>query len=133
MWSSETMGWTRKIAGPYCSETRDRFHPRIISWEPEKRSFWVAAGAAEDIRVRTFYYPHWVASAAGKLLPIRPANDGAILISIPSEVALVELEFREPRRTRVAAAVSMAGWGAIILLLLYGVWSFRNPRATASE
>jgi hypothetical protein len=98
---------------------------RIISWEPEKRSFWVGAGAAEEIRVRTFYYPHWVASAAGKPLAIRPGNDGAILISIPSDAASVELEFREPRRTRVAAVVSMVGGGAIILLLLYG-WLPRN-------
>jgi 4-amino-4-deoxy-L-arabinose transferase-like glycosyltransferase len=85
----------------------------INNWAPEYRSFAVAPGAANELRVRTFYYPLWVASSAGQLLATRPDSDGALLISLPgnnSSSTSVSLDFREPRRTRVAVVVSAFGW-----------------------
>jgi uncharacterized membrane protein len=85
----------------------------INNWAPEHRSFAVAPGAAKELRVRTFYYPLWVASNAGQLLATRPDSDGALLISLPGKTSSstsVSLDFREPRRTRVAVAVSAFGW-----------------------
>jgi hypothetical protein len=111
--------WVKERPQPMPNvEIRDR-PVHINSWAPQQRSFWVGPGAMDEIRVRTFYYPHWTATAAGKSLAMRPAHDGAILISIPPEASTVQLEFREPPRTRVAAAVSALGWSLIILLLLY--------------
>ncbi len=55
----------------------------INNWAPEHRSFAVAPGAAKELRVRTFYYPLWVASSAGQLLSTRPDSDGALLITLP--------------------------------------------------
>jgi hypothetical protein len=71
--------------------------------------------------VRTFYYPHWVATSAGRVLPTRPDSDGALLISLPDNLTnatSVNLDFREPRRARVSAALSALGWLFIGFLML---------------
>jgi hypothetical protein len=91
----------------------------INSWEPQLRSFSVGPGAAGDIRVKTFYYPHWTASAGDKLLPVRPSHDGVILISVPGEPTKIELQFREPTRAHIAAAVTALAWAVIIVVMLY--------------
>jgi uncharacterized membrane protein len=78
----------------------------VKEWMPEHRSFEVASGNAGEARVRTFYYPHWVASSHGRVLPTRPDRDGALLISLPADAASVNLDFREPRRTRFSVALS---------------------------
>jgi hypothetical protein len=88
---------------------------RIDSWQAEHRSFFVDSGPAEEIRIKTFYYPHWHASAVGNPLPIHPAYDGAMLISLPADAMSVSLEFREPRRSRFAAMVTAGAWAVILL------------------
>ena len=82
----------------------------VKSWTPEKRSFQVGAGEANEVRVRTFFYPHWIATADNKTLKVRPDYDGAILIAVPKTETLVNLEFREPPRTYWAAAITGLGW-----------------------
>jgi hypothetical protein len=79
---------------------------KINLWESEHRRFEVAAGNPIDARVRTFYYPHWVATSSGRVLSTRPDRDGALLISLPADVVSVDLEFREPQRGRYAALLS---------------------------
>ncbi|HEX4900760.1 MAG TPA: 6-pyruvoyl-tetrahydropterin synthase-related protein, partial [Pyrinomonadaceae bacterium] len=81
----------------------------IYSWQAEHRQFAVAAGPATEARVRTFYYPHWSATTNGISLPTRPAADGALLISLPTEAVRVSLDFREPARNRFSAAASLTG------------------------
>ena len=90
----------------------------VRSWSPEHREFEIASGAATEARVRTFYYPHWVASSNGQTLATRAAADGALLISLPAEATTVNLDFREPRRTRIAGAVSASGLFFILILTL---------------
>ena len=90
----------------------------VDSWEPERRVFRVSPGQAGDIRVRTFFYPHWVATADGASLAVRPDQDGALLISIPETAVSVILEFKEPTRVRVAGYLSLIGWLAIAGLAL---------------
>ncbi|HEY0379167.1 MAG TPA: 6-pyruvoyl-tetrahydropterin synthase-related protein [Pyrinomonadaceae bacterium] len=93
----------------------------VKSWEPERRTFEVGPGAAEtEARVRTFYYPHWRATVNGRELPVRAADDGALLVSLPADAVSVELEFREPVRSRVAAATSAAGALFIGGLFIFG-------------
>jgi 6-pyruvoyl-tetrahydropterin synthase-like protein len=82
----------------------------VKSWTPEKRSFRVTAGEANEVRVRTFFYPRWVATADNRTLQVRPDYDGAILIAVPNTETLVNLEFREPPRVRWAAAITVLGW-----------------------
>ncbi|MGB9178849.1 MAG: 6-pyruvoyl-tetrahydropterin synthase-related protein [Pyrinomonadaceae bacterium] len=94
----------------------------IESWQPEERLFNVEAGAQTEARVRTFYYPHWVALADGRQLETRPAEDGALLIKLPAQAVSVKLKFEEPARTRYAAACAAFGWTLILALFIF------NPR-----
>ena len=82
----------------------------LQSWEPEQRRFQIAAGSEKEARVRTYYYPLWVATADGQRLPLRTAEDGAILISLPPNPVDVTLAFQEPARVRVATIISLFGW-----------------------
>lgn len=90
----------------------------LQSWEPEQRRFHVAAGSETEARVRTYYYPLWVATADGQQLPTRNAEDGAILIAIPPNAVDVTLEFREPSRVHVATIISLFGWFLIAVLVI---------------
>jgi hypothetical protein len=90
----------------------------LQSWEPELRRFHVAAGSEKEARVRTYYYPLWVATADGQRLPTRNAEDGAILIAIPPNAVDVTLEFREPGRVHVATIISLFGWLLIAALFI---------------
>jgi hypothetical protein len=102
------------------AEAGDR-HIKIESWAPEKRVFHVEAGDAKEARVRTFFYPHWIATAGGQLLRTRPDNEGALMISLPPQAADITLAFREPARTRYAAVLTAIGWACVAGLFL-GPW-----------
>jgi hypothetical protein len=105
----------------------------ITSWAPLHRSFDVGPGTSGDAHVRTYFYPHWIASASGKALSTRPADDGTILIAIPPEAVSVNLDFQEPRRTRIAAIVSTIGWTLISGIFIFGsVKKFHNPGNVAN-
>jgi hypothetical protein len=92
----------------------------VSDWTPEHRRFEVSPGIATEARVRTFYYPHWVATSAGRVLATRPDRDGALLISLPADPAKttsVALDFHEPPRTRISATLSALSWLSIGLLV----------------
>ena len=91
---------------------------RIDLWEPELRIFHLNAGQPTDARVRTFFYPHWKASANGHELSVYPDQDGTLMIALPKEAATVSLEFREPNRTRYAVGLTLLAWGLIGGLVL---------------
>lgn len=93
----------------------------IKSWEPEHRTFHISGGQQAEARVRTYYYPLWTATAQGLALSVHPADDGAILITIPPGDTDVELIFREPRRVAIARIVSGCGWLLITLLFAFGM------------
>jgi hypothetical protein len=93
-----------------------------IDWGYTTRSFEVEAGPEQEARIRTFYYPHWIASAEGVRLQTRPSDDGALLISIPDRRLRVELEFVEPRLIKVAGFISLVAW------LLIGGMGLRSVR-----
>ena len=81
----------------------------VSSWQPEHRKFSVTAGQATEARVRTFYYPHWIAKSEAGMLPTRPDADGALLVSLPQDATSVELDFSEPRRTKFSTIASLGG------------------------
>jgi hypothetical protein len=102
----------------------------VSNWAPEHRSLEVSRGNTTELRVRTFYYPLWVASSSGQVLFTRPDSDGALLISLPGNLTAatpVNLDFREPRRTRVAAAVSVFGW---LLIGVMTIVPLARPKLT---
>jgi hypothetical protein len=99
----------------------------VNNWGAEHRSFEVFPGTASEVRLRTFYYPLWVASNAGQALSTRPDSDGALLISLPGNQTstVINLDFREPLRARVAVGVSLAGW-LFIGLMTFAQMARRN-------
>jgi hypothetical protein len=81
----------------------------VESWNPEHRRFSIAAGAPAEARVKTFYYPHWIAKSGDQILTTRPDKDGALLVSVPPNAVTIDLAFTEPRGSRVSAVASLAG------------------------
>lgn len=104
---------------------------QVSEWSNEKRKFTIEAGTATEARVATFYYPHWIARANGKPLTTRPAVDGTLLISIPAEQVAVDLEFREPLRTKLSSVTSIIGWTLITFVLIFGAKKRRDHEPTA--
>jgi uncharacterized membrane protein YfhO len=105
----------RQMATPV--EAADRL-VAIIAWQPEQREFSVGAGSTTEARIKTFYYPHWTATSEGKVLTTRPDKDGALLVSLPLHAATVQLDFREPRRTKFSTISSLGGLMMIGMLVL---------------
>jgi uncharacterized membrane protein len=100
---------------------------RIADWQPEMRVFDLSPGTEQQARIKTFYYPHWKATAAGNELSVTPAEDGAMLVSLPQEAVTVTLKFVEPMRTRVAAFVTLVGWLLIGITFLVGCSPGNTP------
>jgi len=96
----------RKMAGDVEVAGRE---VTVTNWQPEHRSFSVAAGPATEARVKTFYYPHWVAKSNTGILPTRPDTDGALLISLRPNATSVNLDFREPAKTKFSTTASLSG------------------------
>lgn len=114
--------WVNERPAPMPTEIEARERAIAInSWKPQSRTFWIGPGPAQEVRVRTFYYPHWVAKSSGETLRTRSGYDGSLLISVPVEQTVVKLEFQEPRRTRIAFIVSAAAWLLVLLCLLFSV------------
>jgi hypothetical protein len=99
----------------------------VSSWNPEHRKFSVAAGPATEARVRTFYYPHWTATSEAGILPTRPDKDGALLISLPQNATSVDLDFREPRKTKISTMSSLSG------LIIIGMLAFPFNRRRRND
>jgi hypothetical protein len=91
----------------------------VTAWDTEHRAFQVAAGPATEARVHTFYYPLWSASAAGNSLPVRPDQDGTLMIALPADSVSVDLTFREPRRSKISMIASIVA--ALLIALLAAV------------
>jgi 6-pyruvoyl-tetrahydropterin synthase-like protein len=103
----------------------------VTSWAPQHRTFHVEPGAQTTARVRTYFYPYWVAMADGQQLATSAAPDGALLVSLPPNATNVDLIFREPPRVRRAAIASGLSWLLIAVLLGTG-WRRRVVRSTDS-
>jgi hypothetical protein len=91
-----------------------------VSKSPERRVFSVTAGTAGEARVRTYYYPHWHASAGHQPLAVSPADDGVLLVNVPAEATTITVEFVEPQRTRISAIASGVGLLVVAALFFFG-------------
>jgi hypothetical protein len=79
-------------------------------WDGELREFTVEQGEAVDVRVASFYHPHWKAAVNGSPVEVKAADDGSLLIPVPAEKASVKLYFQEPLKLNIALVVSIATW-----------------------
>jgi hypothetical protein len=100
---------------------------------PEHRAYVISAGSAVETRVRSLYYPLWVATAGGKQLAAHPAPDGVLMISLPTEAATVNLDFREPPRSLISGVVSALAWMLFVALVLLPGRKRVNAATSPSE
>ncbi|HEU4507166.1 MAG TPA: 6-pyruvoyl-tetrahydropterin synthase-related protein [Pyrinomonadaceae bacterium] len=111
--------WSRPGIRPMATEVEVANRGvNVTLWEPEHRRFSVAAGPATEARIRTLYYPHWVAHSDSVTLPVRPDTDGALLVTIPENATTVELDFVEPQKTNfstMSSLIGLIGIGALSL------------------
>ena len=89
----------------------------IQNWEPEHRKFLIGAGQTSQVRVLTFFYPHWKAFAEGQQLAVHPDTDGALVIDAPENASSIVIEFSEPVRIRIAGMLSLLGCVLTCVLL----------------
>ncbi len=94
--------------------TTDGRTVEVGAWGNKRRSFSVGEGESGNIRVATFYYPHWRATVNGRDVAVGRYADGTMELPIPRERSEVELRFTEPLLNTIASWLSVATW---ILLL----------------
>lgn len=82
----------------------------IGTWTSNERGFTIGQGDSENIRVATFYYPHWRAMVNGVEVEVQKDEDGVILLPIGRELSQVELSFEEPLLNRSAGWLSALTW-----------------------
>lgn len=82
----------------------------IINWSNNDREFVVFSGEKSLLRVAIFYYPYWRATVNGNSAEIERADDGSILIPLPSENSRIRLYFAEPIFVRLANYISIFCW-----------------------
>lgn len=91
----------------------------IVSWKSHSRLFIVNIAQPSTVRVSTFYYPGWTASATGKEIPIYIEKDsGAMLINLSPGENTVLLEFKDTPLRRGAKWVSVLSLAAALLCLI---------------
>ena len=105
-------GKPRTMAQPVEAPRRD---VQVTEWSATQREFKIGAGDLTGVRLKTFYYPYWKATAEGKQLTTSPADDGALLVSVPQTATIVKVDFVEPTSTYIAGAVSILGLLVIAL------------------
>lgn len=68
----------------------------ILAWNSITRAIKTDANKNSLLRIRTFYFPGWMAYIDGIQTEIRKENDsGAMLVSIPGGIHILELKFRD--------------------------------------
>jgi hypothetical protein len=123
IWAKEFMQ-VEKMSGQVEAGTRA---VTVTSWEPQRRVFHIGAGPEGFARVRTYFYPHWVATESGRSLATSATPDGVLLVSVPAHAADIEVVFREPARASIAAIASAITWVSIVGLAVFG-WLRRSRR-----
>lgn len=84
----------KPMTGPIDPNGREVISSQITT---HHRRFTLAAGPATDIRIRTYYYPHWQATIVGVgPAQTKKAEDGTLLVSIPAESCEVSVDFIVP-------------------------------------
>jgi hypothetical protein len=87
----------------------------IANWTNDQRQFNIGDGPEAKVRVATFYYPFWKASAGDASLDVQPANDGSILIDVPTGPAAVTLTFVKPDYETYSRYISLVAWLAVLI------------------
>lgn len=86
----------------------------------ENRKFFVHQGEKGIAEIAVLYYPHWQAFVNGAKVNIEKADDGTMLVDLPSESCEVELKFVEPQSSLISRKISLLAWCFLLVLFIYG-------------
>jgi uncharacterized membrane protein len=87
-------------------------------WEPEFREIQVSTGPRGELRIPTFYYPHWKATVNGRPEESKADSTGVLSITVPEGDATVILSFDEPSFLIGAQWISVGTWLIAVLSML---------------
>jgi hypothetical protein len=82
---------------------------------------------AGSMKIKALYYPRWHAFMGDESLPVAPASDGSIVVSV-ARAGEIRLVWIEPLAVQAAKVLSLIIW--CLLLSILAFYSFRR-RATA--
>lgn len=91
----------------------------IATWESASRDLTVGEGEPMNLRLATFFYPHWDGTVNGHPVPIGKDENGVLLVPIPAERSRVRVVFEEPIHTKISSYVSIISWLAMIVVLMF--------------
>lgn len=96
----------------------------IVKWKSTERIFKVTAVGPSMLRVSTFYYPGWRATAGNQEIPIDIEKEsGAMLLRLPPRESIVRLEFTDTPIRKVAMIISIISlMMALLSMLAYQLW-----------
>lgn len=101
----------------------------ITRWAGEDRTLIATEGVEGDLRLATFYYPFWKATIDGDATQVSRADDGTMLIAVPSQRSVIRLYFEEPVYETIARYVSLFAWVLIVAALIFGYATrLKQPR-----
>ncbi len=103
--------WAKNAAFDSCEKADAGLRNiKIADWSPETRELAIDAGDEKQIRIATFYHPHWKATVNGLHVPVAKDENGAIVITLPSEPAALRLYFQEPTYVTATRLISFVTW-----------------------
>ena len=103
---------------------------KILAWEPATRHFQIHAKADQNIVVRLFNYPAWLAAVNGKPV-ITGKTETTRLMVIPIKSGENDVYINFARTTDRTAGIVVSMMSIALLALLVTVW--RNPQSAKSS
>lgn len=92
---------------------------RINEWRSAERIFEIAEGEPSELRVATLYYPNWRATVNDITVTVRSDENGAIIVPVGRDPAIVRLWFEETHMSDSAKDFSVVVWiGLLVTLVL---------------
>jgi uncharacterized membrane protein len=90
-----------------------------VTWGRTDRTIRISKGSDSIVRVATFYYPNWKASADGVETAVMAGTDGSLLLSsVPPEPSTIRIWFEESLIVRSAIIISILTWTVCIFGLV---------------
>ncbi|MEK7723093.1 MAG: 6-pyruvoyl-tetrahydropterin synthase-related protein [Acidobacteriota bacterium] len=105
----------------------------IQDWNLQEKRFQISAGEAQNLRLALFYYPYWKATVNEKMIELKPAADGTILLPIENEKTDVRVWFEEPAKIKNITLLSMFSWFILFLSALIFGFRERNKKRNLSS
>ncbi len=91
-----------------------------LEWTGADRTFVLGPGEEEKVRVATFYYPFWRATANGENVAVASDEDGTITLTVPGGRSTVRLFFEQPFYETIAGFSSLIAWLFLVSVLAVG-------------